>query len=94
MLFCDARRAARHAPDGGYVPLSEPDPAAWSVDAIRAERAQSGRTDWAAIVVFYWAVRAHLLRNLGRSDAAEAYDRAIGLAVEPATRRFLLARRG
>ena len=170
MLFCDARRAARRAPDGRYVPLSEQDPAAWSVDAIReaeaelsaaarfarpgrfqleaaiqsvhAERAQSGRTDWAAIVVFYdhlvclaptlgarvaqaaaraeaqgladglamleeidraaaatyqpyWAVRAHLLRNLGRAaEAAEAYDRAIGLAVEPATRQFLLARRG
>jgi len=170
MLFCDARRAARHAPDGRYVPLSEQDPAAWSMDAIReaeaelgaaarlgrtgrfqleaaiqsvhAERAQSGRTDWAAIVVFYdhlvrlaptlgarvaqaaavaeaqgpaaglamldeieravaaayqpfWAVRAHLLQAVGRAaEAAEAYDRAIGLAVDPATRQFLLARRG
>jgi predicted RNA polymerase sigma factor len=170
MLFCDARRAARRAPDGSYVPLSEQDPTAWSIEAIReaeeelngaaqfgrpgrfqleaaiqsvhAERAQSGRTDWAAIVVFYehlvglaptlgarvaqaaavaeaqgpadglarldgidgaaaatyqpyWAVRAHLLRSMGRvTEAAEAYDRAIGLAVEPATRRFLLARRG
>src|SRR4029453_7425031 len=81
MLFCDARRAARRAPDGSYVPLSEQDPTAWSIEAIReaeeelngaaqfgrpgrfhleaaiqsvhAERAQSGRTDWAAIVVFY-----------------------------------------
>jgi predicted RNA polymerase sigma factor len=170
MLFCDARRAARRAPDGGYVPLSEQDPAAWSIDAIReaeeelaaaarfgrpgrfqieaaiqsvhAERAQTGRTDWAAIALFYehlvalaptigarvaqaaalaearspleglarldaidhtstatyqpyWAVRAHLLRSLGRpAEAAEAYDRAIGLAVDPGTRRFLLARRG
>jgi RNA polymerase sigma-70 factor (ECF subfamily) len=170
MLFCDARRAARRAPDGRYVPLSEQDPATWSVDAIReaeaelaaaarqgrpgrfqleaaiqsvhAERAQCGRTDWAAIVVFYdhlvrlaptlgarvaqaaavaeaqgsadglalldeidpaavatyqpyWAVRAHLLRNLGQAaEAAEAYDRAIGLAVDPATRQFLLAERG
>ena len=170
MLLCDARRPARRAPDGRYVPLLEQDPAAWSVDAIReaeaelgaaarqgrpgrfqleaaiqsvhAERAQSGRTDWAAIVVFYdhlvrlaptlgarvaqaaavaeaqgpadglavldeidraavatyqpyWAVRAHLLRNLGRAaEAAVAYDRAIGLAVDPATRQFLLAERG
>jgi predicted RNA polymerase sigma factor len=170
MLFCDARRAARRAPDGSYVPLSEQDPASWSIDAIReaeeelraasrlgrpgrfqleaaiqsvhAERAQTGRTDWEAIVVFYehllvlaptlgarvaqaaaigesrgpsqglalldrielaaaaayqpyWAVRAHLLRSLGRErEATEAYDRAIGLAVEPATRQFLLARRG
>ncbi|HEY6555577.1 MAG TPA: DUF6596 domain-containing protein, partial [Vicinamibacteria bacterium] len=170
MLFCDARRAARRTPDGRYVPLSEQDPAAWSMDAIReaeaelgaasrrgrpgrfqleapnqsvhAERAQSGRTDWGAIVVFYdhlvrlaptlgarvaraaavteaqgpaaglaaldgiehalaaayqpyWAVRAHLLRSLGRAaEATEAYDRAIGLALDPATRQFLLARRG
>ena len=170
MLFCDARRAARRAPDGRYVPLSEQDPAAWSMDAIReaeaelgaasrrgrpgrfqleaaiqsvhAERAQSGRTDWKAIVVFYdhlvrlaptlgarvaraaavtesqgpadglaaldgiehalaaayqpyWAVRAHLLRRLGlAAEATEAYDRAIGLALDPATRQFLLARRG
>jgi len=170
MLFCDARRAARRAPDGRYVPLSEQDPAAWSMNTIReaeaelgaatrrgrpgrfqleaaiqsvhAERAQNGRTDWAAIVVFYdhlvrlaptlgarvaqaaavaeaqgpaaglamldeieravaaayqpyWAVRAHLLRSVGRAtEAAEAYDCAIGLALDPATRRFLLARRG
>jgi len=170
MLFSDARRPARRAPDGRYVPLSEQDPAAWSMDAIQeaeaelgaaaqfarpgrfqleaaiqsvhAERAQSGRTDWRAIVVFYdhlvqlaptlgarvaraaavaeaqgpadglamleeidraaaatyqpyWAVRAHLLRSLGRAaEAAEAYDRAIGLAMDPATRQFLLARRG
>lgn len=170
LLFCDARRPARRAPDGSYVPLSEQDPAAWFVDAIReaegelsaaagfgrpgrfqleaaiqsvhVERAQSGRTDWAAIVVFYehlvalaptlgaqvaqaaavgeaqgpaaglawldrvnrataanyqpyWAVRAHLLRSLARrAEAQEAYDRAIGLTMEPATRQFLLTRRG
>jgi RNA polymerase sigma-70 factor (ECF subfamily) len=170
MLFCDARRAARRGPGGRYIPLSEQDPAAWSVDAIQeaeaelgaasrmgrpgrfqleaaiqsvhAERAQSGHTDWGAIVVFYrhlvrlaptlgarvaqaaaeaeargpadglalldeidhhvaatyqpyWAVRAHLLSRLSRpAAAAEAYDRAIGLAVDPATRQFLLARRG
>jgi RNA polymerase sigma-70 factor (ECF subfamily) len=102
---------------------------------------QGGRTDWAAIVVFYsqlvrlaptlgarvaqaaavaeaqgpadglalldaiesglvasyqpyWAVRAHLLQCLGRAESTDAYDRAIGLAVDPATRQFLLARRG
>lgn len=42
----------------------------------------------------YWAVRAHVLRSLGRaSDAAAAYDRAIGLTEDPAVRRFLLDRR-
>jgi len=43
----------------------------------------------------YWAVRAHLLRQLGQMDAATAaYDRAIGLTEDPAIRQFLLERRG
>ena len=113
-----------------------------AIQSVHAERAQTGRTDWPAIVVFYehlvrlaptlgagvaqaaaaaeahgfaeallmldrldraavtmyqpyWAVRAHVLRSLGRAaEAREAYDRAIGLAEDPATRQFLLARRG
>lgn len=43
----------------------------------------------------YWAVRAHLLQRLGkRREAAEAYDRAVGLAEDPAVREFLLQKRG
>jgi len=43
----------------------------------------------------YWAVRAHLFQQLGKQrEAAEAFDRAIGLAEDPAVRQFLLARRG
>jgi RNA polymerase sigma-70 factor (ECF subfamily) len=43
----------------------------------------------------YWAVRAHLLQLLGAGAAAQhAYDRAIGLAEDPAVREFLLNRRG
>jgi predicted RNA polymerase sigma factor len=43
----------------------------------------------------YWAVRAHLLELLGkRPQAQQAYDRAIGLAEDPAIREFLLQRRG
>jgi RNA polymerase sigma-70 factor (ECF subfamily) len=43
----------------------------------------------------YWAVRAHLLQQLGKTpEALEAYDRAIGLATDPAVREFLLQRRG
>lgn len=42
----------------------------------------------------YWAVRAHLFAQLGRrDDARAAYDRAIGLAEDPALRRWLGARR-
>src|SRR4029453_9598920 len=113
MLFCDARRAARRAPGGSYVPLSEQDPASWSSDAIReaeeelraasrlgrpgrfqleaaiqsvhAERAQTGRTDWEAIVVFY----EHLLvlgptlgaRVAQAAAVAEARGPAQGLAL-------------
>jgi predicted RNA polymerase sigma factor len=43
----------------------------------------------------YWAVRAHLLQRLGKASAAvEAFDRAIGLAEDPAVRQFLLQKRG
>ncbi|MGA9965073.1 MAG: DUF6596 domain-containing protein [Terriglobales bacterium] len=43
----------------------------------------------------YWAVRAHLLQRLGKtSEALDAFDRAIGLAEDPAVRQFLLQRRG
>jgi predicted RNA polymerase sigma factor len=42
----------------------------------------------------YWAVRAHLLQQLGRNEAAgEAFDRAIGLSEDAAVRNFLMERR-
>jgi RNA polymerase sigma-70 factor (ECF subfamily) len=112
-----------------------------AIQSVHADRAQSGRTEWGAIVDFYdhllriaptlgaavaraaavaevrgaaeglvlldglepaavttfqpyWAVRAHLLRSAGRADEArDAYERAIGLAEDPAIRRFLIERR-
>ena len=43
----------------------------------------------------YWAVRAHLLQRLGKaSEAADAFERAIGLTEDAAVRQFLLQRRG
>jgi len=43
----------------------------------------------------YWAVRAHLLQKLQRAaEAAEAFERAIGLSEDPAVRTFLMERRG
>jgi predicted RNA polymerase sigma factor len=113
-----------------------------AIQSVHAERARSGRIDWAAIAIFYeqlirisptlgtrtgyaaaiaemngpdaglavldaiaeddisayqpyWAVRAHLLQWLGKKhDALVAYDRAIGLAEDPAVREFLLQKRG
>jgi RNA polymerase sigma-70 factor (ECF subfamily) len=42
----------------------------------------------------YWAVRAHLLRRLGKmTESLDAYDRAIGLTEDPAVREFLLQKR-
>ena len=113
-----------------------------AIQSVHAERARSGRTEWAAIMLFYeqlirisptlgtrtgyaaaiaeangpeaglavldemdlnfvssyqpyWAVRAHLLHLVGKtSEARNAFDRAIGLAEDPAVRQFLLQRRG
>jgi len=113
-----------------------------AIQSVHAERARTGRTEWAAIVLFYeklirisptlgtrtgyaaavaetsgpeaglavldaieprdvsayqpyWAVRAHLLRRLGKlREALLAFDRAIGLAQDPAVRQFLLQKRG
>jgi RNA polymerase sigma-70 factor (ECF subfamily) len=43
----------------------------------------------------YWAVRAHLLKCLGKTqEASDAYDRAAGLAEDPAIREFLLKKKG
>jgi RNA polymerase sigma-70 factor (ECF subfamily) len=63
----------------------------------RAALALLDTLDRAAVATYqpYWAVRAHLLRHLGRAtEATEAYDRALGLTVDPAIRRFLLDRCG
>jgi RNA polymerase sigma-70 factor (ECF subfamily) len=106
-----------------------------AIQSAHAERAVTGRTDWAAIADLYeglaaidpsagvlvgravaiaekggpaaglaalddipavaayqpyWAVRADLLRRLGRgAEARAAYTRAIGLSEDPAVRDFL-----
>jgi predicted RNA polymerase sigma factor len=113
-----------------------------AIQSVHAERARSGRIDWAAIAIFYeqlirisptvgtrtgyaaavseangpeaglavldaiplddvsgyqpyWAVRAHLLQQLGKTpEALDAFDQAIGLAEDPAVRQFLLKKRG
>ena len=58
-----------------------------ALDAIEAESVLTYQP--------YWAVRAHLLQKLGKTaEASAAYDRAIGLAEDPAVREFLLEKRG
>jgi predicted RNA polymerase sigma factor len=57
-----------------------------ALDAIDAQSARSYQP--------YWAVRAHLLRRAGRErHALDAFDRAIGLTEDPASRQFLVRRR-
>ncbi|MEM8771107.1 MAG: DUF6596 domain-containing protein [Pseudomonadota bacterium] len=56
------------------------------LEAIETKRSKNYQT--------YWAVRAHLLSECGRfADAREAYDIAIGLTENSATRAFLMKRR-
>jgi predicted RNA polymerase sigma factor len=138
-LIEEAERHLAEAASGGGAGRFQLEAA---IQSVHAERARSGRTEWAAIKLFYeqlirisptlgtrtgyaaavgeangpeaglavlngidpddvsnyqpyWAVRAHLLQQLGKtSEAAHAFDRAIGLAEDPAVRQFLLQRRG
>ncbi len=42
----------------------------------------------------YWALRAHLLATLGRTDeASRAYTRAIDLGQDPAVKTFLATKK-
>lgn len=57
-----------------------------ALDAIDADRIAAHQP--------YWATRAHALAAIGAADDARAaFDRAIGLSSDPATRRFLARRR-
>src|ERR1700676_1461776 len=113
MLHSEARRTARRALDGRYVPLSEQDPKQWSlplieeaerhladafkrgrsgrfqleaaIQSVHAERAHTGRTDWAAIALFYEQlvrISPALGTRVGYAAAlAEAEGPEAGLAV-------------
>ena len=76
--------AVGHA--GALAAAGDVEQALATLDALAPERIK----DYQA----YWAVRADILRRLERhDDARAAYDRAIGLAQDDATRRFLMGRR-
>ena len=68
--------------------------------AAAVAEARDAATGWALLEAFppetiksyqpYWALAAHLLKRMQRSEeAATAYDRAIGLCEDPAMREFL-----
>lgn len=72
--------------------------AAALAEADRAEQglASLDAIDKDAVSMYqpYWAVRAHLLQLLGKEPEAQlAFDRAIGLAEDPAVREFLIQKR-
>ena len=169
MLYADARRHARRARSGDYVPLAEQELSLWddalideaeallvrasalgvvgryqleaALQSAHVNGRRAGRTDWRALLALYdallelsgspvvainralalanvagapaalaaldalgsdqrlaeyqpyWAARAELLARTGaRSDAGEAYARAIGLERDPAVRLFLQRR--
>jgi predicted RNA polymerase sigma factor len=107
MLHCEARRLARRAPGGRYVPLSEQDSGQWSlplieeaerhlaeassrgrtgrfqleaaIQSVHAERARSGRTEWAAILLFY----EKLIRISPTLGTRTGYAAAVGEANGP-----------
>jgi predicted RNA polymerase sigma factor len=113
VLHCEARRAARRAKDGSFVPLSEQDATQWcrpmmveaekllaaaaaarrigrfqleaAIQSAHAERARSGRVDWAAIVQLYEGLTAmapSIGALLGRAAATAEMDGAeSGLAL-------------
>ncbi len=165
VIHCEARREARRAPEGRYVPLSEQDVSLWSrpmieeaerelaeaatrgrigrfqleaaIQSVHAQRAATSVTAWGEVALLYeeltrlaptpgslvgraaalanvqgpaaglaaldafapgsvasyqpyWAVRAHLLAELGsREEACRAYRRAIGLSGDEPVRDFL-----
>lgn len=169
ILYCESRREARRAPNGGFIPLSEQDPGRWSRAMIDAAEEQlrtaagfgrPGRfqceaaiqsahvarmttgdagpetiahlydaliryaptvgafvghaaavAEWqgpdAGLALLdaldpavvkgyqsYWATRAHLLQQAGRTaEARPAFDLAIGLSEDISVQRFLLARK-
>jgi len=68
-----------------------------AIAAVHSDAATSAATDWAQVVALYdqlTAVRADLLRRLGRADeAVDAYDAALALAGNERERAFLRRRR-
>lgn len=166
LLHCEARRPARLAPDGSFVPLDRQDTSRWlqpllheaesalhnaarlaspgrfqleaAIHSLHSARLTNAAAGWPDVLFLYdallllaptlgarvsraaalahvhgpaaaladldglqphriasyqpyWAVRAHLLRQLGRHDDARlAYTRAAGLTEDTALRAFLL----
>jgi RNA polymerase sigma-70 factor, ECF subfamily len=93
LLLYEALHALTVSPVAGLnraVALAEVQGAESALHALDAAIAEASRL---AEYQPYWAARAHLLALCGRREqAAQAYQRAIGLAQDPSVRSFLQLR--
>jgi predicted RNA polymerase sigma factor len=88
MLYCEARRRARRAADGSFVPLSEQDPREWNMPMILeaerklAEAAASGRSGRYQLEAAIQSVHAERARSGATDWAAIAwfYERLVAVA--------------
>jgi RNA polymerase sigma-70 factor (ECF subfamily) len=91
MLFLDARRGARSAADGSYVPLDEQDTARWNLAQIRQAEAlmkDANRMEGAGRFQIEAAIQsAHVARRLhgvdSRPDIVALYDVLFTLVPTP-----------
>jgi RNA polymerase sigma factor (sigma-70 family) len=93
MLHCEARREARYASDGKFVPLHQQDTALWSqsmieeaaIQSMHANRSKTGRIDWKEIALLYEGlvrIAPGIGSLVGRAVAiAQAGQPASGFAV-------------
>jgi predicted RNA polymerase sigma factor len=84
VLLCAATIGARVGHAAALAEVRGADAGLAAIDAIPRESIATYQP--------YWALRAHLLKRLGRdAEAAQAFERAIGLSEDRAVREFLVA---
>jgi predicted RNA polymerase sigma factor len=84
LLLCAATIGARVGHAAALAEVRGADAGLAAIDAIPRESIATYQP--------YWALRAHLLKRLGRdAEAAQAFERAIGLSEDRAVREFLVA---
>ena len=84
LLLCAATIGARVGHAAALAEVRGADAGLAAIDAIPRESIATYQP--------YWALRAHLLKRLGRdAEARQAFERAIGLSEDRAVREFLVA---
>ena len=84
LLLCGATIGARVGHAAALAEVRGADAGLAAIDAIPRESFATYQP--------YWALRAHLLKRVGRdAEARQAFERAIGLSEDRAVREFLVA---